>query len=467
VADKAPRLARGVLGLFDIASSTMANIAPAMSFYFGFGLIAATAGVASPLTLVVAAVAIALLGNTLSEFSRSIPSTGSFITFIGKTFGPVAGITTAIVASAGYIIAVASVVDIAGGWLAIILDRYLHVHIAWQILTLLLAALVFYLNVAGVKLSTKWAAFFFFFEMAVLYLVGIAVLVANPRHISLAPFDPGHLLGGLRGLGLGFPLAVYLFIGWENSASLAEETEDPRRNVPKAIYASLLLMAVSYLFFGYATVVGFHENVKALTAAAVPYITAAGAVSPVVAVLAYLAGFTSTMGALISATNSQARLIFNAAREGLLPRWAAQVTARTRTPWAAILIYLFFALALTYVFGWEVPPTTFFGIIATLGTILVVVTYLVANLALPFYYRRFHPDTFSAVRHVLLPILGVVAIAYPLWGLVQPGQPSPFNLFPWISLAIIVLALIYALVLNAREPGLADRIGSLIADRHD
>src|SRR5579859_7226010 len=85
----APRLQRGALQLVDIAASTMANIAPAMSFFFSSALIAGAAGIGSPLTIVAAAVAIALLGNTLSEFSRAIPSTGSFITFIGKTFGPV------------------------------------------------------------------------------------------------------------------------------------------------------------------------------------------------------------------------------------------------------------------------------------------------------------------------------------------------------------------------------------------
>ena len=81
------RLHRGVLGLLDIAAATMANIGPAMSFYFGFAFIAGTAGVASPLVILLAGIAIALLGNTLSEFTKVLPSTGGFITFVGKTFG--------------------------------------------------------------------------------------------------------------------------------------------------------------------------------------------------------------------------------------------------------------------------------------------------------------------------------------------------------------------------------------------
>ena len=460
-----PRLERGALNLVDIAASTMANIAPAMSFFFSSALIAAAAGVGSPLTIVVAAIAIALLGNTLAEFSRAIPSTGSFITFIGKTFGPLMAVTTTIVISIGYIVAMASVIDISGGWTQIILQKYLGINVPWQILTLLFVVIVFSLMVRGVHLSTQWAGYFFALEMAVLVLVSVVVLVTNAGHLSLAPFNPANISGGLAGLGLGFPVAVYLFIGWENSAALAEETTDPRRIVPKAIYASILLMALSYLVFMYATVVAFNYNVNALSAAQVPFIDAAQKISGTLALLAYIAGFTSTMSAMIAGSNSQSRLIFNAAREGLLPSFLAKLHARRHTPWMSFLVFMGIGLAIVYIFGWTVDPVTFFGEIATLGTILVALTYLISNLALPVYYRRYHPDQFSLVRHLILPILGVLAIGFPLWGLVQPGQPAPFNLFPWISLAIIVLSLIYAAIMSRRDPTLGDRVGSIVADR--
>src|SRR6266487_4225607 len=403
----APRLQRGALGLVDIATSTMANIAPAMSFFFSSALIVAAAGVASPLIIIVAAVAIALLGNTLAEFSRSIPSTGSFITFIGKTFGPISAITTTIVISLGYIIAMASVITISGGW----------------------------------------------------------TLITHAGRLSLAPFNPANISGGLSGLGLGFPIAVYMFVGWENSAALAEETNEPRRNVPRAIYASILLMGLSYLLFMYATVVAFNYNVKVLSASAIPFLDAAQSISGILAFLAYVAGFTSTMSAMIAGSNSQARLIFNAAREGLLPRRLATLHPKTRTPWASFLVFSGFGLAVTYIFGWNVDPVTFFGEIATLGTILIALVYLVSNIALPIYYRREHPDQFSVVRHLILPILGVLAIGFPLWALIGPGQSPPFNLFPWISLGILVVAIIYAVIISRLNPRLADNIGSIIAHR--
>src|SRR5208283_4609307 len=65
--ESAERLHRGALGLIDISASTMANIGPAYSFYFGFAGIVIAAGLGSPLVVIAAIVAIALLGNTLSQ----------------------------------------------------------------------------------------------------------------------------------------------------------------------------------------------------------------------------------------------------------------------------------------------------------------------------------------------------------------------------------------------------------------
>lgn len=458
------RLRRGVLGPLDIAASTMANIAPAMSFFFGFATIAAASGVASPLTIVVGAIAIALLGNTLAEFSRSVPSAGSFVTFIGRTFGPIMAITTVLALGIGYILGISAVIVISGGWTATILKLYLHLVVPWQALTAVLVGISLVLVVTGAQISTKWAGISFAFEFIVLVAVAVVVIALHGSHLSLAPFEPSHLTGGVAGLSLGFPLAIYLFVGWENSASLAEEAQDPRRNVGRAIFASVALMGLLYVLLAYATVIGFGSDMKSLSEASVPFVSVAGRTFGAAVVLAYLAGFTSTFGALVAATNSQARILFSAAREGLLPSVIAKVSRTRRTPYAALALFLLLALGTTYAFGWSIDPVVFFGEIATLGTILISITYLVANVALPFYYRKNHPDRFSLWRHLVLPLAGAATIAYPLYELVKPGQPAPFSYFPAISGAIVVISFVYALVLNAKDKTLAGRVGSVVAD---
>jgi amino acid transporter len=473
-APEAPeRLHRGALRLVDISASTMANIGPAYSFFFGFGFLVITAGVAAPLTIIAAGVAIALLGNTLSQFSRVHPSTGGFISYVGKTFGGTSAVTTALLCGAGYIIAISSVLAICGGFLSMMLKYYFNVDIPWGIFSVVLTIGAVVMMVRGVAVSTKLAGFFFGFEMLVLIVVSVAALIKNGGHLSGVPFDPGHVTNGFSGLAAGFPLAVYLFIGWENSAALAEETGDPRRNVPRAVFLSVALMVIGYLLFAYATVTGFKYDGTALGNAAIPFISVSHDIASWLALIAYIAGMTSTLGVLIAAVNSQSRLVFNAGREGLLPRWLGRVHPVRRTPVNAI--FTFVAVATVIIVVWalahlaggtsgSMSAIAFFTESSTMGTILVLVVYFLANLALPFYYRRYRPAEFNLVKHALLPVLGMIAIAVPVYYLVKPGQAAPFDWFPYAALGVIIVSVGYAIVVSRRDPGLGDRVGSIIAD---
>jgi len=472
-ANEPDRLRFGALGMVDIAAATMANIGPAMSFYFGFAFLAETAGVASPLTIIAAGIAVALLGNTLAQFSRAQPSAGGFITFVGKSFGPTSAVTTALLAGLGYIIAMASVIAVSGGFLAITLQHYLGWDVPWIVWTLVLTAVSVVMMVRGVAVSTRLAGVFFGFEMLVLVVVSLAAIITHRGHLSLAPFEPSHITGGLGGLAAGFPLAIYLFIGWENSAALAEETDNPRRNVGRAVFSSVAIMSVSYILFAYATVTGFGYNVVKLSASQIPFIDVAQGTLGLFAFFAYLAGLTSTLGALIAGTNSQARLVFNAGREGLLPSFMGRVHPERRTPTNAI--FTFIAIALLIIGGWgaghilgghtnSMDPVTFFVEASTMGTILVLLVYLASNIALPFYYKKFRPAEFSLIKHVVLPALGAAAIVVPLFYLAKPGQPAPYNWFPYAALVILVASTLYAVYLTRRDPKLGERVGSIVAD---
>jgi amino acid transporter len=467
------RLQKGALGLLDISAATMANVAPAMSFYFGFGFLALTAGVASPLTILLAGVAIAFLANTLAEFAKVTPSTGGFITFVGKTFGSTSAVTTALLAGMGYIIAMASVIAISGGFLQITLNHYLHVSIPWGILTVALTVGAVVIMIRGVAISTKVAGALFGFELLVLVVVSVASIISNSGHLSLTPFEPSHITNGFSGLAAGFPLAVYLFIGWENSAALAEETDDPRRNVPRAVFLSVGIMAISYLLFAYATVTGFKYNVTTLSNAQIPFINVAHSSIGGFAVFAYLAGLTSTLGSLIAGTNSQARLVFNSGREGLLPSWIGRVHSVRRTPTNAIITFV--TIALVIIGGWALydvlrgrtsflNPVNFFAESSTMGTLLVLLVYLAANVALPFFIRRYRPEIFSPIRHGLLPLLGAALIVVPLYYLSKPGQAAPYSWYPYVALVLLILSIGYAIFLTRRDPSIADRVGSIVAD---
>src|SRR5580692_5551208 len=189
-------LRRNSLGLSQIVASTLANIAPAMSFFFGFGVIVAGAGVGAPLTILLAMVVVLFLSNTLAEFSRYRPSTGSFVTFIGMSFGPEAGAAASIFVTVGYCIVTASVVAISGGWAHSTWLLFVGGDIPWQLLSVVATVIVGILVARGISVSTTWAAIFFYFELLLL-LVGAGIMLwVNRAAISWAPLSPASLSGG-------------------------------------------------------------------------------------------------------------------------------------------------------------------------------------------------------------------------------------------------------------------------------
>jgi amino acid transporter len=445
-------LRRNELSLAHIVASTLANIAPAMSFFFAFSVIVRGSGLAAILTIILATVAILFLTNTVAEFSRFMPSAGSFVTFTGKAFGPTVGTSVSLFALFGYVVTGSTVVAIAGVWIAQTCKAFLDISMNWTITTTLVTLATGWLVVRGVKVSTLWAGVFFFFEGSLLAIAAIAMIASHAKFMSVAPLFPSNISHGLAGIGAGFPVAVYLFIGWENSAALAEETARPRHNIPRALIISAVLIGLFYVLLAYATTVAFRLNVEALGASQIPFIDGLKASAPSLLVLAYLAGITSIVSSFIAWANFISRTAFNSGRERLLPKILGRLHSQYQTPHVAIWVCLAIAIVLTLGFCWlgNVAPLDYFGYAATLGTIPLIVIYMLTNLALPVYVMREHRAEFDRLRHLALPLLGTAVMVFPVWGLIQPGQSWPFRIFPGIALAVLGLSLVYGIIVGRR-----------------
>lgn len=460
----APRLKMGVLTLPEIISSSLANIAPAIGFFFSASLIAGAAGQGMIWIIIVASIAMYFHVNTLSEFSKAVPSTGSYVSFVGRSFGGAAASATAFLVSVSYIIGIGAIMTGMGFWTATILQKFLGLNVPWQVIMTIFVALTTLLAVTGIKLSTRWVIGVFFFELTMLVITAVAILIGDHQSISASVWSLSSIKGGLAGVGLGFPIAIYLFVGVGNSVPLAEETSNPRTSIPRAVVLSLLFAMVIYIIMSWATLVGFGNNAAHVAAHAIPFVDAGAKVLGPFAILVYLAGFTSAFACLIGATNGQARMIFSGARDQLLPGFLAKVSPRYHTPWSAIAFYAIAAWVMTMIWSISATGPNLFGYTGTLGTIGVLVVYAVVNLALPVFYYRERRHLFSFWRHLVFPLLGIAAIALPFWGLIQPGQPAPFNVFPAIGAGFVILAIIWGIVVRVRNPQVDQQAGRIIAD---
>ncbi len=449
------------LGTRDLTASTVANIGPGIDFYFAFGVIAVTAGVAAPLTIIAAAVAVIFLAYTVAQFTKAEPSSGSFITYVETSLGPRAGVVTALLVAVGYTVALAGVFTMSGGMVTLTLAHYTSWNAPWQPFTLVLTAAAVWLTVRGVKLSTSAVGIAVVVQVAIMVAVCAVVLIDQRSHLSSVPFSWAHLRGGLAGLSAGFPLALYMFIGWENGPALAEQAREPTRTVPRALYISIAIAAVLFVLFAYATVTGFHYDVSSVGRASIPFLSVADAHLGDGALVAWIAGSLSVLAALVAATNSQARMLFDGGRSGLLPRWLGRVREPSGTPVNALLTMAVVGLGIiaawwiAHLVGAESGSTDPVGLYAecsTMGTIVILFVYFLTTLSLPVFMWRFHRDSFSAVRHVAIPLVGAVTLIVPFVKLFEPGQPAPYNAFPFAALAVFAAAVAIAGYVVHRRP---------------
>src|SRR5450755_560928 len=170
-------LKSGQLGTADVTASTVANIGPGIDFYFAFGVIVVTAGVAAPLTILAAGVAVVLLAFTVAEFTKTEPSAGSFITYVETGLGPRAGVATALMVAVGYTVAIAGVFTMSGGMVALTVAHYTSWHPAWEPLTLLLTVGAVSLTLRGVRLSTTAVGLAVLMQVGVMIVVCVIILV--------------------------------------------------------------------------------------------------------------------------------------------------------------------------------------------------------------------------------------------------------------------------------------------------
>src|SRR5450631_3939971 len=458
---RSPRRGAGQLTTADLTVSTVANIGPGIDFYFAFGVIAVTAGVAAPLTILAGTVAVVLLGVTVCEFTKAEPSAGSFITYVETSLGARAGVATALLVAVGYTVAIAGVFTMAGGMVTLTLAHYSFWHPAWEPIALALTGGAIWLTIRGVSLSTRAVGIAVIAQVAVMVAVCLVVLIDRRSQLSAIPFSWSHLSGGLAGLSAGFPLALYMFIGWENGPALAEECRDPKRTVPRALYISIAIGAALFVFFAYATVTGFHYDVASIGRSSVPFLTVADHYLGGAAILAWVAGIVSVLAALVAGSGSQARMLFDGGRSGLLPARLGRLRQPSETPVNALIVMAVAGLGIIGVW-WiihlitghtgSMNPVGLYAECSTMGTIVILVVYLLTNVSLPVFMWRRHRSMFSPVRHVVIPAAGSAVLIVPFIELCAPGQPSPYNAFPHLALGLLVLAAAIAWLVVHRNP---------------
>lgn len=364
--------------------------------YVLVGQVAADSGGAVWVPLVVAMLLAMLTAASYAELATKYPRAGGASHYATRAFGPFVGFVAGFcMLSAGIV----SVAALARGFGGEYLSSFVTLPVGLVAVTFLVAlALV---NARGIKESTRANV-----VATVIEVGGLVVIVVLGAWLLMrGDGDPGRLVelgtpekGAATAVLSGSVLAFYSFVGFETSVNVAEETRDPRRSYPRALFGALLTAGVVYVLVGIAASV------------AVPTAELAGSSGPLLEVVEAVGGvpvWIFSVVALVAVANGalltgimSSRLAYGMARDGLLPSGLTKVLPGRRTPWAAI--------AATTVPAILLALTGSITILASTLVLLLLVVFLVVNTAVLVLRRdEGRPGHFRAPT--VLPVLGAVS----------------------------------------------------------
>lgn len=286
----------------------------------------------------------------------------------------------------------------------------------------LLIAVIGLINFRGITESVTLNAVFTVIELLGLLLILVigAVALANGQG------EPSRVLAFKDGASIpmtilaGAALSFYALIGFEDSVNVAEETTNPSRNFPRALFAGIGIAGVVYLL------------VTAMAAAVVPIEQLAGSSAPLLEVVrvgdlgvplklfALIALFALANGALINMIMAS-RLLYGMGNEGVMPTTLSRVHPKRQTPWVAILFTSVVALGLV--------ATGDLSVLASTTVVLLLLAFIAVNAAVlvlrrePVDHDHFHAPS-------VFPVLGI---------LVSLGLLTQQDAQIWLRTAVLLL----------------------------
>jgi amino acid transporter len=464
------RLGAKTLSLPDVIAQSVGFMGPVFSAAFVIplvvGVISASGkggGVASPLSVLIAAVGVFALGWIVSSYAREIHSAGSLYDYVTRGLGERIGTAAGWLYYGGIIVLLNGLLLLMGGYLQSTLQAEFSVNPlpswAW---TLLLIALIGAICYFGVRLSTRTQLALALVSIIVVTIFFITVIAKLGSANSLKPFNPSSAADGWSGIFFGVLYGVLLFVGFETAANLAEETPNPRREVPVAVMTTAGIATVFFVLAAYVEVAGFHYNLKTLTAAAGAPLFALGApksaggyggtwIDRLLELVVLFDMLAVAIGCAVSAT----RGTFAMARDRRIPAPLAIVSRRHGSPLGATIFVIGTAVVTLLVnqfwTGLFALPQTphYFALFAwgsTFGGFALVVVYLLMSVG----SLRSFAQSERRVSLIISAVIGILITGGAIYAsFFKVTKPTIYA--PWLAIVLFVVGLASTWVLRARE----------------
>ena len=418
-------------------------IGPLIDVALFLGIVASLAGAIGPLAVLLASLGMIAFSLVVAYYASETGGAGAIGDYIARAWGPSAGfgalgiylVSLLFSGAAGFTIAVG---DLASRFA----QFYFGFDFPWWAGALLVCIAAWWFNVRGASVATQVQLFIVGISVIPFLLTGAAAIIeAGPANtwsvFSWHNPHGGDLFGALL-------FCILLFGGFETAGALAEESDNPRRAIPRAFVDTVSAAAVLLLFCSYAGTVFYGPDRvaqswgDAIDGFAVMGDQLLGSWAGFWIRLAVLIDFTATC---IGCTVAALRGIYALSRDGRLPSWLAATNNRGAPHHAAAFVLGLAVLVVAA--GFFVPAAERFQtlfVTATAQALLLVLVYTALAVgALRLMWRS--PDRQPLWRWMVFSAATVVP-GLALYGTFAPfpGYPERFGLFAGL-VALFTVAL--------------------------
>ena len=310
-------------------------------------------------------------------------------------------------------ISAASIVDAARAWTTA--PEVFGLRVIFNLPAVLIVALITWVLVIGIRESARVNTVMVVIKLAILFFfVAVGAFWVRPENWT--PFAPN----GWAGITAGAALIFFAYIGFDAVSTAAEEAENPQRDMPRAMIASLIVTSIIYVIVT-LVMTGLipwnqHGTADPLASAFVDrgYDWAAAIIS--------IGAVVSMATVLLVFQLGQPRIFFSMARDGLLPGWAAKLHPKFRTPHVTtILTGVFVAFFAAFANINEVIELTNIGTL--FAFVLVAIGVMVLRVREPERHRPFRtpfiwfvaPAAVLSCFYLMLQLPGVTWMRFVIW----------------------------------------------------
>ncbi len=460
------KLGKGNLTLLDVIAQSIGFIGPVFAAAFfiptivGASLNGKGAGIASPVSIIIAMIGMCAVAWIISRFARRIHAAGSLYDYVTEAFGERIGFVAGWVYYGG-VIALTLAIGLAfGGFLHDTLFFNHGVELEWFWYSIAFWVVAAAMMIRGVAISTRVQLVLGVgsFLIILAFSIWVIIKVGGDGGLSGAPFNPSSSDQGWNGIFFGVLYAVIMFIGFESSANLAEETKSPRKHLPLAIFGSCIAVGIFYIIVTYAQAVGFGLSVQDWLAAFPPlYALAADPrfgstlfgelVQWIVVIDIAAVGLGTAVGS--------SRGVFALARDGRLPKVLASVHPKYKTPWiastalavASIVLIIIIAATNGLMTVGEMDPGQWFPMfnwLATFGGFMLVAVYIAICVAA----FKGMPGESQGLLALAGIVGGLVSIGAIYGVIVQFADVPTYNRIWWVAALWLLGGVVVMLILN-------------------